>query len=80
MGRGTLVASSHADTPQFIMRASFGEAAVASVCYASHRFVKILQGCPIGRYVRILFAKRRGQSGALDDRGISARGGHRWQG
>ena len=40
----------------------------------SHLFVRMLQYCLAGRYVRNLFARGRGQSGALDGRGVCAFG------
>ena len=40
----------------------------------SHIFVKMSQCCLAGRYARNLFARGRGQSGALDCRGVYALG------
>ena len=40
----------------------------------SHIFVRMSQCCLAGRYVRNFFARNRGQSGALDCRGVCALG------
>ena len=40
----------------------------------SHLFVRMLQCCLAGRYVRKIFARDRGQSGALDCQGVCALG------
>ena len=73
-GRGAQVASAQAGTPQFITGASFGEAALANMSKrkAYLIFVRISQCCLAGRYVRKLFARGRGQSGAHDCRGVCA--------
>ena len=41
---------------------------------ASHLFVRMSQCCLAGRYVRNLFARGRGRSGALDCQGVCALG------
>ena len=59
------------------MGAGFGEAALANVSKGKAYlifFVRMLQCCLAGRYVRNLFARGRGQSGALDGRGVCALG------
>ena len=59
------------------MRAGFGEAALANVSKGKTYlifFVKMLQCCLAGRYVRNLFARGRGKSDALDTRGVCALG------
>ena len=75
-GRGGQVASAQAGTPQFIMGASFGEAAFANMSKRKTYiiFVRMLQCCLAGRYVRNIFARGRGQSGAHDCRGVCAFG------
>ena len=44
----------------------------------THHFVRISQGCLVGRNARILVAIGRGKSGALDGPGVFALGGRQW--
>ena len=75
-GRGVQVASAQAGTPQLFM----GQASArrrSPICPRARRissFVRMSQCCLAGRYVRNLFARGRGQSGANGCRGVCALG------
>ena len=77
------VSRAHADAPQFVMGARFGEAAWAQCAQGSgafSRFGRILPGCLGGLKFRILAARNRDRSGVHDGRGVFALGGHLKQG
>ena len=76
-GRGVQVASAQAGTPQFIMGQASARGGVRQYVQGqdvSHLFVRMPQCYLAGRYVRNLFARGRGQSGAHDCRGVCALG------
>ena len=77
-GRGAQVVSAQAGTLQFIVGASFGEAAFANMSKGKAYliFCENVVMLPRGtrRYICNLFARGRGQSGAHDGRGVYALG------